>query len=1125
MPSAEDDGEEVIGSKRLHEDSHFDPSNGQSALEYMSQLLETKRRKMTQTQQDSNESEDDNSDEDSSEGSESESEDSDEENDEVQDSSPSTAGVIERLVLKNFMCHESFELNLSPQLNFIIGRNGSGKSAILTGISVGLGAKASDTSRGSSIKSLIKDGKSTARAIITLANRGEDAFQPDTFGSKIIIERKIQRQGANSYAIKSESGKTVSTKKQLLDEILHKFNITVDNPMAFLSQDKAREFLTTTTDKSKFEYFMSGSSIKDITNKFGLISTDIQRLKEKIKLTQTHFDVAVKKYDESAAMYEQFKRSDNLRRQLQLMHGKIYWFNVTSVEKKMESYRERIEQLNFEVSELETNVESTNLDLSSRATQRLDLDRKLRESNQLVEELSTELEKQSDNLGKVKNQLQSMSEDIKAGEQEIHDINKEIKDKEHMITKEQDRLDQQQGGSEEILAEKLEKYNEIIHEKRRKLDKSKERLEYLSGRDYKHDSEKLSELQQKIQDSREEVQALEGEKRALANSQRDRYSQWGRETNSVLAEIRKVSDWHKVPLGPLGSFVSLKNEYSKWSYLVNTMYGKTLDSYLVCDEHDRKLLTNIFRKMRVNKTVVVRSFERFDYLKGKSDDYLTILDVLQFENTDVCYTLIDINNVEKDVLCDDSDLAQEARKHPKVGNAFHHRDNISAERYSGGNGSLRLDPIMYNKNLNKLSRGRQVTAQDISDMDRKLTHAQSKASEIERNYHDLKKSLDQTKRQEMNQLNKEINELNLQIKELNNKIFKINNRLNDDGDRGKIEALKQEIEECKEQIEHRERTINAVHAEREHIISSREQDKVNFIDLKKKHKAALSEKNENEKALADFDIQSTQLTSDLAHFEKGIDKRKRGVEDTNEKLEKFEQKIQEILPLAEEKCAREEVPIAPEDTSHSITEEYKNIQQTIAEAEKHVGKSYQEVQNELLQSKELKDNLEETLNSLIRTERILDDDLANRFNYTQTTINKCVNEAMASFEESLALRGFTGELKFMYSTQELKMLVKTPNDNLMRTVESLSGGEKSFTQIALLLAIWRVMDSKIRGLDEFDVFMDSVNRTISIRLLLNELRMYPKSQSIFITPQDITSVADLDRSDVKIHQMHAPRDD
>ncbi|EDK47581.1 hypothetical protein LELG_05762 [Lodderomyces elongisporus NRRL YB-4239] len=155
---------------------------------------------------------------------------------------PAEAGVIEKLTLKNFMCHDFFELELGPQINFIIGRNGSGKSAILTGISVALGAKANDTNRGSSIRDLIKDGKSMSRITIVLKNDGSWAYRPEEYGRKIIIERKLQRVGTNSYSIKDERGKTVSTKKATLDEILYQFNITVDNPLAFLSQDKQRIF-------------------------------------------------------------------------------------------------------------------------------------------------------------------------------------------------------------------------------------------------------------------------------------------------------------------------------------------------------------------------------------------------------------------------------------------------------------------------------------------------------------------------------------------------------------------------------------------------------------------------------------------------------------------------------------------------------------------------------------------------------------------------------------------------------------------------------------------------------------------------------------------------------------------
>ena len=138
----------------------------------------------------------------SEEDSEDEDEDDEDEDDPNSSSAPAQAGVIEKLSLKNFMCHDSFELELGPQLNFIIGRNGSGKSAVLTGISVGLGAKATDTNRGSSIKDLIKDGKSVSRITIVFKNEGPDAYKPNVYGNKIIVERKLQRQGGNSYSLK-----------------------------------------------------------------------------------------------------------------------------------------------------------------------------------------------------------------------------------------------------------------------------------------------------------------------------------------------------------------------------------------------------------------------------------------------------------------------------------------------------------------------------------------------------------------------------------------------------------------------------------------------------------------------------------------------------------------------------------------------------------------------------------------------------------------------------------------------------------------------------------------------------------------------------------------------------------
>lgn len=51
------------------------------------------------------------------------------------------------------MCHDNFEVQLNPRINFICGKNGSGKSAIQTAVAVGLGGKALATNRGSAMRS------------------------------------------------------------------------------------------------------------------------------------------------------------------------------------------------------------------------------------------------------------------------------------------------------------------------------------------------------------------------------------------------------------------------------------------------------------------------------------------------------------------------------------------------------------------------------------------------------------------------------------------------------------------------------------------------------------------------------------------------------------------------------------------------------------------------------------------------------------------------------------------------------------------------------------------------------------------------------------------------------------
>ncbi|KAJ3607068.1 hypothetical protein NHX12_026583 [Muraenolepis orangiensis] len=70
-------------------------------------------------------------------------------------------------------------------------------------------------------------------------------------------------------------------------------------------------------------------------------------------------------------------------------------------------------------------------------------------------------------------------------------------------------------------------------------------------------------------------------------------------------------------------------------------------------------------------------------------------------------------------------------------------------------------------------------------------------------------------------------------------------------------------------------------------------------------------------------------------------------------------------------------------------------------------------------------------------------------------------------------------------------------------MRSLSGGERSFSTVCFVLSLWAITEAPFRCLDEFDVFMDMVNRRISMDMMLKIAKAQRFRQFIFLTPQSM----------------------
>ncbi|KAF9166857.1 Structural maintenance of chromosomes protein 5 [Mortierella sp. AD011] len=138
-------------------------------------------------------------------------------------------GSILKVSMKSFVTYEYCSFTPGPNLNMIIGPNGTGKSTIVCALALGLGWNTNLLGRAKDISEFVKHGADKGWIEIVLCNK---------HGANVSIKRHINKNNNTSvWKINGEN----KTQKEVLRKV-QSFDIQVDNLCQFLPQDRVSEF-------------------------------------------------------------------------------------------------------------------------------------------------------------------------------------------------------------------------------------------------------------------------------------------------------------------------------------------------------------------------------------------------------------------------------------------------------------------------------------------------------------------------------------------------------------------------------------------------------------------------------------------------------------------------------------------------------------------------------------------------------------------------------------------------------------------------------------------------------------------------------------------------------------------
>ncbi|KAE9010732.1 Structural maintenance of chromosomes protein 6 [Phytophthora fragariae] len=1049
-------------------------------------------------------------------------------------------GVVEEIYCENFMCHRKLRVALSPHINFITGENGSGKSAIIAAIQICLGASARSTHRGKSVKNLIRHGhEGNALVRITLRNDavGSDAFRPEQFGRKILVERLIRRDGSAEYRLKDERGLLVSKLKTDLDAMLDHLNIQTENPCAILDQENAKLFLKG-NPQDKYKFFLQSTDLYKMRNTYSKIDEETRNIAESTLKRERAKIVTLKEaMDEAKKQWKEAQSIGKLEEEFEVLKKELAWSFVcekeaeaAKMEKKMRRKQRDAEHAAGEYEETKEAVEN--------------LERKQKDKNDKLEEVSARMTENNQRKTDVKNR-------IREARRPLHHCKAEMKH----LTQSRERANQRLARLQRDVQKKRENHEAMLHNRMQRNDEMRERIQ-MKRREVDEAEHEVNEAKDRAQARPQELDEVENRHdncvrqlreadsetgkiqhriNALRGQKRDSLAVYGNRIPQLQHLIQE--NHHRFsapPIGPLGLHVKLPERYMHFAVAIEVALKGTLGSYLVVNGRDKALLDDLKRQAhcphnQANIIISQRSGRRYGNLRLAEGDLAAhaICNILEVSDDEVFNALIDVCSSESKLLFDDRQSAEESVLSGSSGNFRMARFVSEVYLPSGDKFVVRSGNLAFI--ANKGNRRSSIICQDVEgeirELEQKLDYLQGNLDVLRRDEARLRRERENFRHQ-MKQQNDRIDYLSRKFNQKRAELRSLEEELSDDLQQHTLDTsvLEDEVRAVQEELEgfkHREQELNDILSKSNPDLEGQLHELEELDAMEKKIAAEMNEYQEDADAiykhLSEMKVQemtyqreSATLREMVLHWE--------------DQLAAIQEECDEQRQKAQQHCERVAVTHSHDYYGKRLTDIKRQIDHERSRFQgMDLGELKDDMEAKQIKYKSKKANFDKFRDNLERIRSMLEE----RKRVWQILRKEIAHRTSMGFNKYMCLNNFAGKLKFRHDDQRLEIAVLQNEKGASRAsqvtdMKELSGGERSYTQVSLLLALGESIECPFRVMDEFDVFMDSVNRDMTIQLLVNAAKKDGKKQFIFVTPNDLSA---LQRDPmVKIQKMNPPRD-